>query len=200
MRKVITEFDDIHCHLKDIDLNKDDNRIVNLNYYDNIPETGYYSIGIHPWKTELMNKADIDRAIDQIKEKIKNERIVAIGECGIDKLKGASLNVQSYIFSKQIGLSEKFNLPLIIHNVKATEEIIKIKKELKPKQLWIIHGFRGNKNLAEQILNQGIALSYGENYNLEAVRITPDNMLFFETDESKLYIKDIKNNIVKSLI
>lgn len=193
-KKNIYDFEDIHHHYKTGE-NVDKNRIVNLNYYDKVPDKGYYSIGIHPWSTEKMKEEDVINVIDEIKRKSDNDRIIAIGECGFDRIRGGSKDLQEKIFRQLVAISEESGKPLIIHSVKSTDDIIRIKKELKPKQLWIIHGFRGKKEVAKQLLNHGISLSLGEHFNNEAAAIIPDDMLFYESDESELDIKEIKARI-----
>lgn len=184
MKKSIRDFEDIHHHCSNPDDNDDCSRIVNLNHYDNIPSRGYYSIGIHPWLTENMSKDDIDKAIEAMASKAADERIVAIGECGIDLLRGGKADLQEYAFRRQIELSELLKMPLIIHMVKSADSIIRIKKELNPAQPWIIHGFRGKPQLAIQLTGQGISLSFGKKYNEQSLLVTPDDMKYFETDES----------------
>ena len=183
MRKNIKDFQDIHHHCINPENNRDHNRIVNLNHYEKVPSEGYYSIGIHPWKTSQMNISDIDNAISEIACKAKNNNIVAIGECGIDMLHGANKELQEYAFRRQIELSEKLKLPLIIHMVKTSADIIRLKKELKPEQLWVIHGFRGKPELARQLTQHGIGLSFGKLYNKQSFDIVDENLKFHETDE-----------------
>ena len=66
---------------------------------------------------------------------------------------------------------------------------------------WIIHGFRGKPQLAQQLLNNGFYISLGEHFNPQTVTIIPTNRLLFETDESTLdintIIENIKNYILK---
>ena len=85
--------------------------------------------------------------------------------------------------------------PLIIHCVGYFNELLALKKKWNPTQLWIIHGFRGKPELAAQTLKSGCALSYGEHFNAESVRLTPIEKIFVETDESILNINEIYQNI-----
>jgi TatD DNase family protein len=73
--------------------------------------------------------------------------------------------------------------------------LLEIKKQLKPKQLWIVHGFRGKPELARQLLKSDCAISYGEHFNVESVRNTPLDKLFIETDESLQNIETIYNSV-----
>ena len=79
--------------------------------------------------------------------------------------------------------------------------MLRIKKEIKPVQTWIIHGFRGKPQLAKQLLRAGFYLSYGEHFNAESVKITPLGKLMIETDESTKDIADIYQAIsdIKSI-
>lgn len=51
--------------------------------------------------------------------------------------------------------------PLVIHLVKAVDELLKVKRDLRPSNPWIIHGFRGKAALAEEYLKHGFYLSFG---------------------------------------
>lgn len=189
--KSITDFADIHSHNR----NAGDDAIVSLNYCDAVPARGYYSIGLHPWHTDLGREA-LERAIGEVKAKASGERVIAIGECGIDLLRGADADTQTDIFRRHVAISEAVSKPLIIHAVRSFDRLLALRKELRPQQLWIIHGFRGKAALARQLLDAGFALSYGEKFNPESVAITPADRLFTETDESTLPIADIRRNII----
>jgi TatD DNase family protein len=118
-------------------------------------------------------------------------RIVAIGETGLDKLKGPSLDVQIPVFKKHIALSESLGKPIIIHCVKAWEELIKVKKETKPTQPWVIHGYRGKPELTKRLINEGFLFSVGESINIDSLQMIPIDSLFCETDEGEMSIRDV---------
>ena len=88
--------------------------------------------------------------------------------------------------------------PLIIHCVKAFDSIIALHKEYRPQQAWIIHGFRGKPQLAEQLTRAGLSLSLGEHFNEESARIILAEKLFIESDESKVPIEEIYARIAKA--
>lgn len=191
-KKHINEFIDIHSH----DIYPDTDKIINLNYDQDILEDGYYSIGIHPWKTDNI-KFDIKSAITKLKEKASDNRIIAIGECGIDKLKGTDIQIQIDVFVHHIKISEELHKPLIIHAVKSFNELIHLKEKYKPTQQWIIHGFRGKPQLAQKLINKNFYLSFGEFFNEETVKIIPKERLYYETDQSSLSILEIREKIDK---
>jgi TatD DNase family protein len=154
-------------------------------------ENVLFSIGIHPWFANEFT----EQLFNQMEKWVEDSKIVAIGECGLDKNSKATFNEQVTVFEKQIQISEKIHKPLIIHCVGYFNELFELKKSLQPQQLWIIHGFRGKPQLASQVLKAGCALSFGEYFNNESVLLTPINKLFVETDESNLSIDEIYRRI-----
>lgn len=146
------------------------------------------SVGIHPWhiNAEWKNK------LATIVGFAEKGNVVAIGECGIDILKSpAPVELQEEIFKAHILLAEELRKPLIIHCVKAYDELIAIHKELSPSQAWIIHGFRGKPQQTEQLIKAGFYISLGEKFNPDSARIIPADRLFIESDESSAAIADI---------
>ena len=157
----------------------------------NVP---YISVGIHPWFLTV-NNADV--LLDFLYRSIKDKRVVALGEVGLDKLKGAPVETQIAVFRKEIFLAEELGLPMVIHCVKAFGELLHLKKELSPCQPWIIHGFRGKKNMAVELLRHGCYLSFGSRFQEETVRVVPVERLFIETDESEECIEAIYRRIAE---
>lgn len=121
--------------------------------------------------------------------------VAAIGETGLDKLQGADIDTQIKVLTKHVELSEELRLPLILHVVKAYNDIITLRGLVKPSQRWIVHGFRGKPELARQLLDHGFDLSLGEHFNPATAAIIPDSRLHFETDESTLPISTIAARI-----
>ena len=85
------------------------------------------SIGIHPW---TLTEKNAQEQWNSLQQAVMDKRIIAIGEAGIDKIKGPSLKIQTNIFKQEIILSETMGLPLIIHCVRASNEIIQLKKKI----------------------------------------------------------------------
>ncbi len=148
---------------------------------------GYFSLGIHPW-TAAQATSETWAILE---EAVRHPQVLAIGEAGLDKLTTSDWNIQQEAFIRQIQLSEAVGKPLIIHCVKAFNEIIRLKKEMKPQQSWIIHGFRNNLNIARQLMNEGIYLSLGEKYQTDVLMSIPLERLLVETDESTCPVRDI---------
>ena len=142
--------------------------------------TNCYSVGLHPWDT--VSVADSD--LETLKTAAIQNNVYAIGECGIDKLRGASIEIQKKMFEYHIQLSEDLCKPLIIHQVKSLDEIFFYRKKYSPSQRWLIHGFRGNLLTAKQLLNAEIEFSLGSKYVSEILQIMPMKSLFLESDDS----------------
>jgi TatD DNase family protein len=184
------DFFDVHTHTSSKDKNVFP--IVNTNP-NSLSFTQPFSIGMHPW---FLKKDKIEEELVLVENKLQNKNCFALGECGLDKLIAVDFELQKEVFKKQIQLSEKYKKPLIIHCVKAHQEIIEIKKEVNPEQVWILHGFNKKKQLAESLLKNGIILSFGsaiiENKKLQEVFLElPISSILLETDDSELEIQEI---------
>ncbi len=175
----------INLHTHHPSLNKNTIEIVNADLNTPITNTSYYSAGIHPWK---INENSYEE-LEQLEKLANDQRLIAIGECGLDKLMGPAIDKQIELFKAQIYFSEKLHLPLIIHCVKAYSEIIKLKKDFAPNQHWVFHGFNASKDTMEQALKYGFYFSMGKTIfsdKSKACRVLPDiptDRLFFETDD-----------------
>jgi TatD DNase family protein len=154
----------------------------------------YISVGLHPWHIRNEWQAEFHL----LSELATEERVVMIGEAGLDKVCRTSFSLQQEVFRRQALLAEKLGKPLIIHCVKAWPEIVAFHTELRPSAPWIIHGFRGKPELAKELLKLGFYLSFGEHFNSESVIITPLERLCTETDESKLDIETIYSKIAQA--
>lgn len=151
-------------------------------------EGGLYSVGIHPWWID--GTYDEDRLWKGVETLAVHPQVVAIGECGLDRLKGDFAR-QVIFFEKHARLAETLGKPLIIHCVRAFDDIIAAKKRLGPTVQWTIHGFRGKPQQAEQLIRAGFALSFGIKANPATVRLVPKERRLFETDDDDVQIADV---------
>lgn len=147
----------------------------------------YYSVGIHPWHVS----SDMQDQLSRLAGQLRHPQVVAIGEAGLDKHASAPLALQQTLFTLQARLAEETGKPLIIHLVKALDELLALRRTLRPTVPWIIHGFRGKPQQAETLLHHGFSLSFGEHLNESSLRLVPSDRLFLETDESLLPIEEI---------
>lgn len=179
---------DIHAHLTPEKL--DGRAIISLSVGDEdfqfsplLKEgsTVPLSIGLHPWHVDEGRTA---QARCDLIPWLSLPQVVAVGEAGIDRLRGGKLELQLAAFEMQARLADELEKPLIVHCVKAFDEVIRLHKTRFPHAPWIIHGFRGKAEQARQLLREGLFLSFGEHFNEEAFRLCPLDHLLMETDES----------------
>lgn len=181
---------DIHTHIDR------EGAIISICPSDFSPEKGkYYSVGIHPWQVSPNYRNDLQ----MLQEIATSPQVLAVGEAGIDKQISTDVILQQQVFELQAELCECLGKPLIIHSVRSSNELIRLKRQLKPSSAWVIHGFRGNKNVARQLLNEGFLLSFGEHYQKEALLATPLDCIFVETDESLTDIRLLYQHIAADL-
>ena len=141
-------------------------------------EGHWFSAGLHPWDVT----EDFENQLNALEKLLANPRVPAVGECGFDALKGPSHKLQEKAFIRQIELSERFRKPMILHVVRDFDSVIRLRKQLKPTQPWLIHGFRGGPEQMNQLYAQGILVSFGLKHNPESLKAVPSERLFLETD------------------
>lgn len=155
----------------------------------------FSSIGLHPWDI----KDDSEEQLNFIESIASNEEIIAIGEAGLDKLTSTPIDVQIDIFRQQALLAKEINKPLIIHCVKAWNDLILIHREIEPTNAWIVHGFRGGRILAKQLIEEGLYLSFGYHFNEDAVKEAWKDHLLTETDDKDIQIQEIYKRLADVL-
>lgn len=160
-----------------------------------------FTFGIHPW---FLTPTNHDRQLKDLKRIARNSAVIAIGEAGFDKIKGPDNDLQRRTFEEQAAVAEAMNKPLVIHCVRAWDELLKAHKRLKPSRHWLVHGFRGNKDLAGQLVSKNMFLSFWFDFvnRPEAtplIRSLPVERIFLETDGSGVDIKDIYKKVSEDL-
>lgn len=134
-----------------------------------------YSAGVHPWWAV----ADFG----WVESMAADPRVVMIGECGIDRLRGAhSPEEQLDMLRRHAELAERVRKPLLLHVVRGYGEVMALHREMRPSVPWIIHGFRGKPQLAKQLTDMGIHISLGARFNPDVPAAVPPSMLHHETD------------------
>ena len=146
-----------------------------------------FSIGIHPWHLTH----DIETIWDRLDRLAALPDCIAIGEAGIDKNTDTPVSLQAELLLRHAELASARHLPLVIHCVKAWNELISLKKGCPTDIPCIIHGFRGKPQLAENLLAQGFHLSFGFRFNPQSLRLCPADRLFLETDEDPRSVEEL---------
>lgn len=144
----------------------------------------YAAVGFHGLNTEDLT----EDYIDILKELIKNEKVVAIGEIGLDyHYEKETRDLQLKIFSEQIRLANEYGLPVIVHDREAHQDTLDILKELRPKG--VLHCFTGSVEMAKEIVKLGMYIGLGGAVTfknavkpVEVAKFVPEDRLLLETD------------------
>lgn len=160
-----------------------------LNFYSNFSRaaTGIQcSIGLHPWHLD-----DHTNLIDELQRYAALPNVLAIGECGLDKVCNTPWELQTMVFKQQIQIANTLGKPIIIHCVRAYDELLNILRSEKPSVPVIVHGFNKNERVADRLLSAGIYLSFGAailndlSPAAASLQHVPREMFFLETDDAQ---------------
>ncbi len=160
-----------------------------------LPEAGYFSVGVHPWSVAECG----EEQVALLERLAALPQVVAIGETGLDGLRGGPLEAQERWLMRHVEISERLGKPLVLHMVRTSQQIIALYRRLKPRMPWVIHGFRGNANVAHTLIKEGLYLSVGERFNADALCEIPPERLLVETDESELTIGQVVARVASSM-
>jgi len=136
-----------------------------------------------------------------IENLIQLKGCLAVGETGLDRLRGPELREQMTVFQHHIDLSEKYQLPMMIHCVRCWNELKSIRRIVKPKQEWVFHG-ASKASLIEDIMKEGMTISIGADIiTNEALQVklksVPIDKILVETDDSNSAIELIYTKIAE---
>ena len=146
-------------------------------------ENVYATVGVHPHDTKEIQ----ENYIEVLEDFAKHEKVVAIGEIGLDYYYDFSPKEnQIEAFRKQIDLAVKLNLPIIVHNRDSNEDVMNIIREYKDTSLkGQFHCFAGSIEDAKELISMGHFISF------------PGNLTFKKADNLREVLKNIE---VESLL
>lgn len=173
---------DSHCHINDPSFKDHPEEYINLaksagiaeflvvgydekssriavNIARNFPEC-FAAIGIHPSDVKRMKKGDLE----SIEELAKNDRVLAIGEIGLDYYWDKDKEVQDQqkeFFIKQIDIANKLNKPISIHCRDAYEDCYEILKAHPVNKGGVMHCYGGSREMAKMFIKLGFVLGFG---------------------------------------
>ena len=172
------------------------------------PVSAHRSVGLHPCHLDV----DTIQARAWLRAQESLPGTLAIGEAGLDKTTDTPWNAQLIAFQYCYQLAEVSEKPLVIHCVRAYEELLACKKRWSrraglppttpggwesPRIAWILHGFNKNTQTAQMLLQAGCFLSFGaallneKSHSSEALHNTPPGRFFLETDASNISIEAV---------
>lgn len=164
------------------DLKSSKNAVLLAEKYASI----YAAVGIHP--SDCAEAEDND--FEEIRELAKHEKVVAIGEVGLDYYRmHAEKDKQKDTFGRQIKLARELKLPLIIHNRDAHEDVYNMIISEKATEVGgVFHSFTGDEKFLENILLTNFhisftgAITYKNNDSEALIANVPLERLLLETD------------------
>lgn len=143
----------------------------------------FAAVGIHPENVEETEKDELIK----ITELYSNEKVVAIGEIGLDYHWDTDRTLQNEIFEKQLQLSKEYDLPVIIHDREAHEDTLNLLKKYKP--TGVLHCFSGSVETAKEILKLGMYIGLGGAVTFKnakkavaVAQMLPADRILLETD------------------
>lgn len=147
----------------------------------------YGAVGVHPNETGELN----DQLMDWLKAVAGKEKVVAIGEIGLDYYwNEPEPEVQKYWFVRQLNLAREVKLPVIIHSRDAAKDTLDIMKAEHAGDIsGVIHCFSYSVEMAREYLNMGFYLGIGGVLTFnnakklkEVVAYMPIERIVLETD------------------
>lgn len=149
------------------------------------------SAGIHPWYIDH----DLEKQYFILAETAQQANVIAIGECGLDKICNTPWDTQLEVFVHQIQLANELRKPLIIHCVRAYEEVLYTLKQQKIQVPVLFHGVNKKYHLIESLLQQGYYIGLGafilNGHHDVTIKTIDLDKIFLETDNISTNIVDI---------
>lgn len=161
----------------------------------------YAAVGVHPHEVEHMT----DKDIETLREYSKHEKVVAIGEIGLDYYYDLSArDKQRYWFERQLELAAELNLPVSIHSREAAQETFDIIKNSAVRK-GSIHAYSGSVEMAKDYINMGFHIGVGgvvtfKNARklIDVVEFLPIERILLETDSPYLSPVPVRGTVNNS--
>lgn len=209
------ELFDSHCHLDDEKFEEDRQDVINNIFSSGVSRliSAGYSLESSKRALELANTYsqiytvsgispnDIPENVEKIQEEIneieiiaKNEKVVGIGEIGLDYYwNKENKELQKFAFIKQIELANKLVLPIVIHTREAVMDTIEILKKYPVNKKGVFHCCPLNPELIKEALKLGFYISFAGPVTFknsknadEVIRLVPNEKMLIETDSPYL--------------
>lgn len=184
-------FLDVHTHYATAypDVLAIENR---YNGFDEPVAGRYVSMGLHPW---YIREETLSADFEKLQRYVAQPGVLAVGECGLDRLAATDWDTQCRAFEWQIALAEALRKPLVIHCVKAFQECLALLKQTSVPVMF--HGINNRLSVVRPVIDTGYFLSFGKTLLhpnaaiLETFGAVPLEQLFLETDDSPIGIREI---------
>lgn len=193
-------FFDTHAHYDDEDFNTDRDEVIAalgdsgvslvLNASSDISSSRasvaltekypffYAAVGIHPHEASSMTAS----LLSEIQSLAGHEKVVAIGEIGLDYFYDHSpRDVQREVFRQQMELAKEFKMPVVIHDRDAHEDSMEIIKDF-PGVSGVFHCYSGSLEMAKELIKLGWYLSFTGSVTFKNARKAPEVLGFMPED------------------
>ena len=184
---------DFHTHHQNAD-----SAIISVNPWQFDPLPGlWYSVGFHPWhNVETLTDSDFA----QLERCALHQQVLAIGETGMDSLRGGNLDIQAMVFERHLRIAAVVDKPVVVHSVRTAQNILSVRRQAGLTDVTLaIHSMRANAHVARTLIDAGCYLSYGIRFNPAALLATPLDRLLIETDDSDTSIDETATQVASVL-
>ena len=148
----------------------------------------YAAVGLHPEDAASFPREDIPAILSEIKKMAENEKVVAIGEIGLDYHWDTPHDLQHEVFEAQLQMARELSLPVIIHNRDAHGDTFDMLSKY-PDVKGVMHSYSGSAEMAKEYVKRGWYISFGGPVSYktaekvrDACRAVPRDRLLIETD------------------
>lgn len=158
----------------------------------------YSAIGIHPLYVE-------NQSIDDLYDIALNEKVVAIGEIGLDTTKD-NMELQKKYLIEQISIANALNLPVIIHANNSNKLVIEIfERYIKPKEGCVFHCFQPDIDDLNYLIRNNYYISFAGRItyknakkSVEVAKSVPNDLFLVETDSPYISPEPVRNLVNQS--
>lgn len=180
-------------------------QILSLRKDDPIPNS-FFTTGIHPW--DITETLDVENQLNKQRQKFREKNCLGFGECGLDRSIETDFSLQEHFFKKQLQLASELKSPfIVIHSVKANEEVYKEVNNCGYQGFIVFHDYNGSPEQTQKFLQSDqYYFSYGKKLfqkhtkAFKSLDFIPLERLFFETDDSELSIDECYKEYVNVFI
>lgn len=158
----------------------------------------YSAIGIHPLYVE-------NQSIDDLYDIALNEKVVAIGEIGLDTTKD-NIELQKKYLIEQISIANSLNLPVIIHANNSNKLVIEIfERYIKPREGCVFHCFQPDIDDLNYLIRNNYYISFAGRItyknakkSIEVANSVPNGLFLVETDSPYISPEPVRNLVNQS--
>ena len=158
----------------------------------------YSAIGIHPLYVK-------NQSIDDLYDIALNEKVVAIGEIGLDTTKD-NIELQKKYLIEQISIANSLNLPVIIHANNSNKLVIEIfERYIKPKEGCVFHCFQPDMDDLDYLIKHSYYISFAGRItyknakkSIEVANSVPNDLFLVETDSPYISPEPVRNLVNQS--